>query len=151
MIVDFPHHQRKSRGVHFAETAQMHVFERPKVARHELWHTTAEYVQMKLAIRQDVVAVRTSREAVDDNTSTQAEESVRLMGIEHLLTPACMNEVRTCRARCIVAVLTEQARARDASATRFDGWDRIALASIAQTRKATVRARMLGKFHQESI
>ena len=152
LIVDFLH-QRKSRAVHFAETAQMYIFERPKVARNELSYTKAEYDLMKLVIRQDVLAVRTSKEAVDDDTSTQAEESVCLMGIEHLLTPACMNEVRACRARCIVAVLTEQTMARDASATNFGGWGwaRIALASIAQTRRAKLRARKLGQLHQESI
>eukprot|EP00986_Skeletonema_menzelii_P000095 scaffold13_cov137-Skeletonema_menzelii.AAC.1 len=104
LIVDFLH-QRKSRAVHFAEaeTAQMYIFERPKVARNELSYTKAEYDLMKLVIRQDILAIRTSKEAVDDDTSTPAEESVCLMGIEHLLTPACMNEVRACRARCIVA------------------------------------------------
>eukprot|EP00986_Skeletonema_menzelii_P014083 scaffold8888_cov129-Skeletonema_menzelii.AAC.4 len=154
LIVDFPH-QCNTRAVHFAETAQMLVLKRPNVARRELWYAKAEYAQMKLVLRQDILTVRsarTSREAVDDDTSsTQAEESVCLMGIEHLLTPACINEVRTCRARCIQAVLTEQARVRDASATSFDGWERIALASIAQTRRAKRRARRLGELHQESV
>ena len=152
MIVDFPHHQRNTRAVHFAETAQMLVFERPNVARHELLYAKAEYAHMKLVLRQDVLAVRNSRDAVDDDTSsTLAEESVCVMGIEHLLTRARMNEVRACRARCTQTVLTEQARVRDASATSFDGWERIAFASIAQTRRAKLRARKLGKLHQESI
>ena len=148
MIVDFPQHHRKNQAaVHFSETSQMHVFERPEVARNELWYTKRDYARMKLAITQDVLAARTSREATDDDidASNESEESVCFMGIEHLLTPAYMNEVRACRARCIQAVLTEQARQGDA------GWDRIAFVSIAQTRRAKMRARELGQLHQESI
>eukprot|EP00986_Skeletonema_menzelii_P021119 scaffold33280_cov154-Skeletonema_menzelii.AAC.1 len=109
-------------------------------------------------MREDVLTVRAreamkSREAVEDATLTE-ESVVCLMGIEH--PPACMKEVKTCRFRCIQAVLTEQARARArGSATRNFGWnwETIALASIAQTRKTTLRARKLGKLHQtqESI
>ena len=153
MIVDFPHRHR-THTVRFAKTSQLQVFESPNAARNELWYTKAEYVQMKLAIRRDVLAVRTSRETVGDDTDTsvEAEENVCLMGIEHLLSSACMNEVMACRARCIEAVLTEQARVRDAStyATIVDSWERIALASIAQTRNARLRARELGLLHQRS-
>ena len=149
MIVDFPQHHRKTHAaVHFSETSQLQVFERPEVARNELWYTKRDYARMRLAIRRDVLSVRTSGDAVvgdDTNNSIEAEESVCLMGIEHLLTPACMNEVRACRARCIQAVLIEQARQGDA------GWDRIAFVSIAETRRAKMRARKLGQLHQESI
>ncbi len=144
LIVDFPH-QHKSRSVHFAENAELYILERQDVARHELSYSKAEYHRMKVATREDVLALRsprprTSLEVVDDETSTD-EESVCLMGIEHLLTPACTHEVRTCRGRCIRAVLTkqEQASARDPSAGL--GWETIALASIAQTGKARLRAR----------
>jgi len=149
LILDFPH-QRKSRAVHFAETAQLHIFKRPNVARHELFYTSSEYDLMKLVVREDVLAVRaarTSRGAVDDD-DVSAIESVCFMGIEHLLTPACTDEVRACRARCIRAVLTEQAR--QGPYPRFC-WEAITLASFAQTRKAALRARKLGKLHQESI
>ena len=154
MIVDFPHRHR-THTVRFAKTSQLQVFERPNAARHELWYTKAEYVQMRLAIRRDVLAARTSRDAVvgdATNNSIEAGESASILGIEHLLSAACVNEVRACRARCIEAVLTEQAWVRDASAytTIVDGWERIALASIAQTRRARLRARKLGQLHQES-
>ena len=151
MIVDFPQHHRKTHAaVHFSETSQLQVFERPEVARDELWYTKRDYARMKLAIRRDILAIRNSNDAVvgdDIDALNESEESVCLMGIEHLLTPApaCMNEVRACRARCIQAVLTEQARQGGA------GWDRIAFVSIAQTRRAKLRARKLGQLHQESI
>eukprot|EP00984_Skeletonema_dohrnii_P024423 scaffold13533_cov90-Skeletonema_dohrnii-CCMP3373.AAC.8 len=147
LIVDFPH-QRKNRAVHFAETAQLHIFNRPNVARHELSYTKSEYNLMKLVVGEDVLAVRagrTSREPVDDDVSSR--ESVCFIGIEHLLTPACIDEVRACRARCTRVVLAEQAT-RSASATRFVGWETIAFASLAQTRKAVLRARKLGKLHK---
>lgn len=155
MIVDFPH-QHRTHTVRFAKTSQLKVFERSNAARNELWYTKAEYVQMKLAIRRDVLAVRRSsrEEAVGDDTdaSVEAGESTSILGIEHLLTPARIKEVSACRARCIEAVLTEQEWVRDAStyATIVDGWERIALASIAQTRNARLRARELGLLHQRS-
>ncbi len=74
------------------------------------------------------------------------------VGIEHLLTRASMNEVRTCRARCVDAVLEEQARQMtDQSASSRLGWAAIALASLTQTRTSTLRAQILGQLHQESI
>ena len=155
LIVDFPHQRSFRYAVHFAETAELLIFERPKVARSELWYTRAEYVHMALRRREDILALRSGRTLLleaadieDDTSTTQAEESLSFMGIEHLLTPASMNEVRSCRTRCIQAVLTEQAR-QDDSSSRL-GWESIALASLAQTRKAKLRARMLGEFHQQS-
>ena len=147
LIVDFPHNQPNSRAVHFAKTAQLHIFEHQNVPRHELSYAKAEYAEMKLAVMHDVLAVRTSREDVGDDTVTNDNESLCLMGIEHLLTPLRRREVRACRARCMRAVLTEQARVRQDPSPRFD-WGGIALASLAETRKATLRARKLGEFHQ---
>ena len=150
LIVDFPH-QRNDRAVHFDETAQLHTFERQNVARHELYYTSSEYDHMQVVRREDVLAVRsgrTLREAVDDHSST--EESVCLMGIEHLLTPACIREVRACRARCIRAVLTVQARARQGPSPGFV-WQAIAPASRSQTWNAKLRAKKLGEIHRESI
>ena len=150
LIVDFPHQRKKCRAVHFAETAQLHIFKRPNVARRELFYTTSEYDLMKLVVREDVLAVRArrpSRDSVDDD-DVSSKDRVCFMGIEHLLTPTCID---ACRARCIQAVLTEQARARSASATGFVDWETIAFASLAQTRKAILRARKLGKLHKESI
>ena len=155
LILGFPH-QRKCQAVLFDETVQVHIFECPKVSRHELWYTKAEYHLMKLDIRDDVLTFRAtsvamkSRGVVEDDSST--EESVCIMGIEHLLTPARVKEVEACRIRCIQAVLKEQARAKarspPASTAGVLEWENIAFASIARTRKATLRARKLGKLHQ---
>jgi len=127
------------------------------VARHELWYTKAEYDSMKLAVKEDVLEVR-ARELAgdpfnyagndDDDDASAGEESssssVCCVGIEHLLTPFCRLQVKTCRARCTRAVLVEQWRI-EASETD------IALASFVQTRKAVLRARKLGKLHLDSI
>eukprot|EP00984_Skeletonema_dohrnii_P020984 scaffold10367_cov109-Skeletonema_dohrnii-CCMP3373.AAC.1 len=68
------------------------------------------------------------------------EDSGFWIGIAHLLTPACMLEVKACRFRCARAVLAEQARQSSSASV---GWENIALASLAQTRKAVLRARKL--------
>jgi len=101
-------------------------------------------------IKQDVLQVRAQalggapfNYAGDDEAST-FESSVCCVGIEHLLTPACLLEVKACRARCILAVLIAQA-GQDASAMD------IALASLTQTRKAQLRARKRGMLLQDSI
>eukprot|EP00984_Skeletonema_dohrnii_P011003 scaffold4355_cov81-Skeletonema_dohrnii-CCMP3373.AAC.3 len=134
LIVDF--------HVHFSKTAQLHIFNvQTLLVVSFSFYTSSEYDLMKLVVRGDDVlaarAARTSRGVVDDDVSTKEKASVCFIGIEHLLTSACTDEVRACRARCIRAVLTEQARARSASATRF-GWETIALAPFAQTRKAAL-------------
>ena len=54
---------------------------------------------MELPVWEDVLAVRlgrTSREvvAVDDDISTEEKESICSIGIEHLLTLACIKQVR---------------------------------------------------------
>ena len=119
---------------------------------------------MKLEVQEDVLKVRagrTSNEPADADADGNADEddaerSSLWIGIAHLLTPARINEVRACRARCTRTVLTEQAGAR--ARARQDpflhpelGWEAIACASLAQTRKATLRAMKLGKFHRECI
>ena len=87
LIVESPH-IRKLRAVQFAETAQLHIYERHKVARRELWYTESEYYSMKRAVSEDVLearAARTSNEAAaddddDDNDNdddASAEESGR--------------------------------------------------------------------------
>eukprot|EP00985_Skeletonema_marinoi_P009572 scaffold4463_cov152-Skeletonema_marinoi.AAC.4 len=142
IIVDFPR-QRKLPKVQFAETAQLHIYiyKRHNVPRRKLWFT------MKLAVREDVLkarAGRTSNDTADadaDADASDAERSSFWIGIAHLLTPACIDEVRTCRAQCIYAVLTEQAR--QGLSTRFNSWETIALASFAQTRQPVLRAREL--------
>ena len=70
LIVDFPH-QLKSRAVHFAENAQLCIFERHDVARHVLSYSRAEYDRMRAAAREDVRALRsamTSREITDEES-----------------------------------------------------------------------------------
>ncbi|KAK1745371.1 hypothetical protein QTG54_003295 [Skeletonema marinoi] len=158
LIVDFPHQRSNHRvaAVQFADTAQMYTVERHEdygnmnngVARHELWYTKAEYYSMKLAIREDVGEVRAQALAggpfnyagndEDDASAEESSASVCCIGIEHLLTPACMLKVKTCRARCTRAVLVEQSRQ---GASEMD----VALASFSQTRKSVLRGRKLGK------
>ena len=141
--------QRNHPVVRFADAPQLYIVERHEVARHELWYTTAEYYLMQLAIEQDVLYVRTQLLAgVPFNTILADESSVCCVGIEHLLTPACIDEKKACRARCIRAVLTEQAKHHPSA--RF-GWEAIALASFAQTRQPILRARKLGKLQQITI
>ena len=158
LIVDF-HRQHKLRAVRFADTAQMYIFERHEdygeknsnVARHELWYTNAEYYSMKHAIKQDVLQVRakTLTGAPFNYAGAEADESsICCIGIEHLLMSACTLEVKACRARCTGAVLAEQARQHPSA---LFGWENIALASFAQTKKVAVRARVLGKLHHDSI
>ena len=155
LIVDSPH-QRNSRAVRFADTtAEVHIVERHedydtenKVARHELWYTMAEYRDMKLAIREDVLEVRSNAAAGSPfSYSGDDDSSVCCVGIEHLLTPACILQVRRCRARCVYVVLAEQARSQHLSSPEMN----IALASFGQTRKVALRARALGNLHHDSI
>jgi len=161
LIADFPHlGLRKLHGVQFAETAQMTIYEcHHNVARHELWYTSAEFISMRRAVFEDVLEVRAARTASneaaaadgdndDDNDASTGESSRCLIGIEHLLTPASVNEVRACRARCTHAVLAEQARQAPSARFRLET---IAFASLAQTRQAAMRARKLGRFHQDSL
>eukprot|EP00985_Skeletonema_marinoi_P035027 scaffold45423_cov153-Skeletonema_marinoi.AAC.6 len=84
----------------------------------------------------------------DDASAEESSASVFCIGIdiEHLLTPACVLKVKTCRARCTRAraVLVEQSRQ---GASEMD----VALASFSQTRKSVLRGMKLGKLHQGSV
>jgi len=162
-IVDFPHKRNHNHGrsVRFAETktSQCNVkrYEHEGcVARHELWYTKAEYEAMRLAVKEDVLEVRSKvahgspfNYAGNDDGESATESSGCCIGIEHLLTPACLLEVKRCRARCVYTVLTTQARSNDLPSS--DSEIDIAIASIAQTRRVALRARSLGKLHQDSI
>jgi hypothetical protein len=161
LIVEFPY-QRNHRAVHFADTAELYIVEHRddseenKIARHELWYTKYEYSSMKNDIREDVPRARSTAFQIrpfnysgnGDDYDTSEGSSGFWIGIAHLLSPASMLEVRTCRARCTQAVLAKQASL--SPSTKFR-WEEIAPASFAQTRKAVLRARELGKLHQESI
>ena len=144
LIVDFPS-RRSHQVVRFSEPAQLCIVDRHEDTNHknELWYTKAEYSSMKRDIRRDVLQARANA-----NNAVPEEDSGYWIGISHLLTPACMLEVRACRYRCRRAVLTEQARQGPSSSFRCED---IALASLAETGRAVLRARKLGKLHQDSI
>ena len=138
LIVDFP--PKRNHFVRFAETAQLHIVDRHEDKK-ELWYTKAEYNSMKRNIEKDVLQARAS-------DSASRKDSGFWIGIAHLLTPVCMFEVQACRNRCVRAVLEEQARQGASASLRSDD---IALASSAETKKAVLRAAILGRLHQESI
>jgi len=146
LIVDFPL-QRNHQVVQFAERAQLHIVERHEHEddedKNELWYTKSDYNSMRRKRKQDVLQVR-----ANNASSEEEEDSGFWIGIAYLLTPACMVEVKTCRFRCVRAVLAEQKRQSPSASV---GSENIALASLAETRKAVLRARKLGKLHQESI
>jgi hypothetical protein len=159
VVVDFPH-QCNRRAVHFADTLQVRIVKRHEDSRHKLWYTKAEYDLMKFAMKEDVLNIRAQTSssnvafASSGDAAAAEEDSGFWIGIAHLLTPASMNEVMACRARCKRAVIAEQAR-QDLylypSARARLRWEHIALASLAETRKAVLRARKLGKLHHDSI
>ena len=149
LIVDFPR-QCNLRRVRFSETSELLTYERHDVARRELWFTTEEYNLMALVRQRDVLrlrAERASNEAADDDV----ERSGSWIGLAHLLTQAIIDEVRACRARCILAVLTEQARQGPSASASLDSCEAIALASSVQTRQPALRARRLGELHRDAL
>uniref|UniRef100_A0A7S2P1T7 Uncharacterized protein n=1 Tax=Skeletonema marinoi TaxID=267567 RepID=A0A7S2P1T7_9STRA len=143
LMADFPL-QRNHQVVQFAERAQLHIVERHEddEDKNKLWYTKSDYNSMRRKRKQNVLQARAN------DASSEEEDSGFWIGIAHLLTSACMLEVKTCRFRCVRAVLVEQARQSPSASV---GWENIALASLAETRKAVLRARKLGKLHQESI
>jgi hypothetical protein len=82
------------------------------------------------------------------NSGDRDDDDICYMGIEHLLTPACMRAVVGSRGGCLYAVLSEQARHGPSDRYR---WEAIALASITWSRGAVLRARRLGELHLDSI
>ena len=167
LIVNFPRHRDnhpRRRAVQFADTdtAHLHIFKRYKdseknyIACHELWYTRSEHYSMRRAAVEDALQVRErilsgaplnySGEPVpaDEGLAEEERSSVCCIGIEHLLTPAIVRQRRACIDRCIDAVLTEQERC---GSSEMD----IALASFVHSRGAALRARKLGRLHQDSI
>ena len=150
LIVDFPRQRSNLRRVRFSETSELVIYNRHNVARRELWFTAAEYNLMALIRQRDVLrlrAERASNEAADDDV----ERSGSWIGLAHLLTQAIIDEVRACRARCILAVLTEQARQGPSASASLDSCEAIALASSVQTRQPALRARRLGELHRDAL
>ena len=150
LIVDFPPQRSNLRRVRFSETSELLTYERHDNARRELWFTTEEYNLMALVRQRDVLRLRARRAA---NEITDANDNVdrsgSWIGLAHLLTQAIIDEVRACRARCILAVLTEQARQGPSASASLNSCEAIALASSAQTRQPVLRARRLGERHQQ--
>ena len=143
LIVDFPSRSRRKVAVRFDDTAQVCIIDRheDKDHKNELWYTEAEYLSMKRDIRRDVLQARA-------NGFVSEEGNGFWIGVAHLLTPACIAEVKACRIQCTQAVLTEQARLGPSASFRCEY---IALASLAETRRASLRAKKLGRLHQYSI
>jgi len=128
--------------VKFAETSELYIVDRHE-DKNELWYTNAEYKAMKRNIKRDVLQARAS-------DWTSEEDRGSWIGIAHLLTPTCELEMQACRRRCLHAVLSEQA-IQGPSAIASSRSEYIALASSAETRKAVLRARRLGKLHEEAV
>ena len=161
LIVDFPTDHQHSRSVHFANTSKLYIVPRhvdyEDVRRQDLWYIKADYYHMRLARQISVLQVRAMVSAGipisylgagDDGPS---DEDDCLVGIEHLLTPATIREVMACRRRCVRVVLEEQARQRQRmNPPDTTGWDSIAIASIAETRRARFTAHELGKLQASS-
>jgi len=147
---------RRRRSVRFAKTMEVYIVDRhadnEDVDQHDLWYNESDYSRMRLAIKKSVLEVRAMASAGlpisysgdDDGSSNDC-----LIGIEHLLTQACAIAVMACRRRCVRAVLQEQARQRMNPTSETFRWDAIAAASYAETRNFAVRARKLGKLHEE--
>ena len=151
LIVDFPTTRRKNKSVRFSDTSEMCVVPRHEdnhgVRRQDLWYNKADYSRMRLATQKSVLRVREMASA--GIPVRYSSFDVCLVGIEHLLTPATVLEVKLCRLRCVRAVLEEQARQMMNPYGTF-GWDNTAMASLDKTRRAAVRARKLGKLHREA-
>ena len=168
LIVDFPTatttDHRHNRSVHFADMAEMCIV--PRLVDYEdargrdLWYSNSEYSRMNLARRNSALQAREMISAgipvsysgtgrARDDGSPDEDDS--LIGIEHLLTPATILEFMACRRRCVGVVLEEQARQRQRmNPPDMIGWDSISIASIAETRRAVVRARKLGKLQRDA-
>ena len=153
LIVDFPtHRSRPTRSVRFAELAAIYNVDRhdndDKVDRHDLWYNKSDCSRMRLAIKKSILKVRlriAARLPICYSGKADSFDDC-LIGMEHLLTQETVIEVKTCRRRCVRAVLQEQEMN---SAT--SGWDNIANASFVESRRAAIRARKLGKLHHDSI
>ena len=168
LIVDFPtatnDHHRHNRSVHFADTSERYIVPRhddnEEVRQKDLWYINSDYSRMNLSRRNSALQARemisagipvrySGTEDGDEDRPPNVDDC--LIGIEHLLTPATILESMACRRRCVGVVLEEQARQRQRmNPPDMIGWDHIAVASIAETRRAVVRARKLGKLQRDA-
>ena len=69
--VDFPH-QRKNHAVHFSKTVQLHIFNRPNVARHERPHETCRQGRCLFSSRR-----KDFERTFDDDASSSSLRSIR--------------------------------------------------------------------------
>jgi hypothetical protein len=152
LIVDFPtHRSRSKRSVHFVDMAKLHIVPRhddnKDVHRRDLWYNKLDYSRMRLAIKKSILQVRLMISAGVPICYSGKADSFDdcLIGMEHLLTQETVIEVKTCRRRCVRAVLQEQAMNSTTTC------DNIANASLVESRRAAIRARKLGKLHHDSI
>ena len=133
---------------------QVHVFvyhddnEEDSIACHELWYIASELNSIRRATLADIDELR-ARVAAGARLSYEVNEDdntddVSWLGIERLVIPALALETRACVDRCIDAVLTEQERR---GSSEMD----IAFSSFVHSRGAALRARRLGRLHQDSI
>ena len=137
----------KTRSVRFADTAQLYIVERHEeyekkinnVARHDLWYNKSDYYSMRRNVKQDSLQVRA--QALAGVPFNYARDDDCCVGIDPFILKTAAS-----RARCILAVLAAQAGAGE-FASEMD----IGLASLAQTRKAQLRARLRGMLLQDSI
>ena len=155
-------------SVQFADMAEMYIIPRlddceDAPRRRDLWSDHSDYTRMRLARQDSVLHVRemisagipvrySGTEDGDEDRPTNVDDC--LIGIEHLLTPATILEFLGCKLRCFRVVLAEQARQRQIqfmNPSDCFGWNHIAVASITVTRRATVRARKLGKLQCDAV
>ena len=114
------------------------------------WLKVVNVLLVELLSHSNETSGKTSSIQARASDAASKEDSGFWIGIAHLLTPASALGVQACRRRCLHAVLSEQA-IQEPSAIASSRSEDIALASSAETRKAVLRARKLGKLHQYSI
>lgn len=157
-----------TKSVRFSETSWVKVVakhvDREGVSYNDLWYTQSDVERMKIAAAHDTLEVNKQIAAgvsidrlIEMEQNTELESStICLAGIEGRLTQLTSNEVRACRARCVLAVLCEQERQRQimSLSSMFEDRhrsDMIALASFSQTTKSALRARTIGLLHQKYV
>ena len=157
-----------TKSVRFSETSWVTVFakhgDREGVCYNDLWYTQSDIERMKIAAVHDTLEVNNQIAAgvsidrlieMEQNANLESS-TICLAGIESRLTQLATNEVRACRARCVLAVLREQERQQQIMSLpslfedRYRS-DMIALASLSQTTKSALRARTIGLLHQKYV
>eukprot|EP00986_Skeletonema_menzelii_P010851 scaffold5428_cov150-Skeletonema_menzelii.AAC.6 len=159
LIVDFPTDRSRSRRrtVHFADTPEINIVDRlghnDGVDRHDLWYNKSDYTSMRHANKKFILKIRAMGTAgvLIAYSGDEGYSDDCLVGAEHLLSNETIREVKTCRRRCVRAVLQEQARQSrnptDNLSNLDDRWTYIAFASLVESMRVAVRARKIGELH----